>query len=255
LTPSYSAIGATRYGGEWSTLMVPRHPDHTRRAVIYAHGANGDGTQVLDTKTLMGLVSGFGAIALAGYVVLCGDFGGPQTYGNDAELAAMETAWAWLQGSGLCATDKVILTGASMGSLSTHRFAAAHPGSVAGLNLWMPALDVEDLRNRNPLALRDLIDAAWGLPAGSTVAGGGAPVPTRGRPLDRLSAFDVIPTHLWYSTADTVTLPGPVDTYTAGRQNVTKHVTSGVADHGNGVIAPTDWATVLAFLGSIAQGT
>jgi hypothetical protein len=251
--PGYTALFLpNRYSSEWSTLFVPRHPIPTKRAVFYSHGAAGNGAQALGFGNLPNIAKMMGKAALNGFVILSGDFGGPQTYGNDSEVAAMETAWAWLKTTGLCATDKVILTGASMGSLSSHRFAADHPGWVAGMNLWMPAIDPDDLRNRNALGTTDLINTAWSLLAGSTVATGGAPIPTKGQPLQRLADYQAIPTHLWYSTADTVTLSSIIDTYAAGRPNVTKHSTSTSADHGDGVVAGTDFAAVLAFLDSVA---
>lgn len=244
----------TRYvPNEASVLFRPRQPKVSRRAIIYAHGAGGDALQLQDAKTLASLVSVAGQIARDPFVVLSADFGGAQTWGNNTALTALEAAWAWLQGSGLCATDKVILAGASMGSLSAHRFALAHPTWVSGMMLWMPALDIEDIRNRNALGSMDLINTAWGLAAGSTLATGGAQVPTAGRPMDHVSTYDTIPTRIEYSTADTVCTSAACDAYAAARTaNLTRHVSSTTGDHGNAAIAGMDTAACLAFLESVA---
>lgn len=241
------------FNGEVSTLFLPRKTDPARCAVIYAHGANGTGTEPVNFAAhSTGLVLQFARIAQAGYVVLSSDWGGAQTYGNDVELAAMEAGWGWLKASGLCRTDKVILTGGSMGSLSCHRFALDHEAEVAGMNLWIPALDVEQARTNDPIGLRDLINTAWGLPAGSHQGLDGTTVPVRGNPLARAAEANAIPTHLWYSTADTVTPPDAVTRYAAARTGVTTHITSTTAPHGNDAIAGADITTILAFLASIA---
>lgn len=250
----YSAIlqGTGRYGTEKNVLYVPRKPDPTKRAIIYAHGANGDGAQTMDWAGQSSLCKFFGQFAQAGFVILSGDWGGPQTYGNNTELTAMEAGWAWLQASGLCRADKVILSGASMGMLSTSRFAAEHPTWVAGINCWMPAIEIDELRTANALGLRDMINAAWGLPAGSYPGLDGTVVPTPGQPLQRLAAVEPIPTHLWYSTGDTVTKPAAVDAYAAGRANVVKHLDSTTLDHSDASIGAADPNAILAFFQSVA---
>lgn len=245
----YSAVSRVdRYSpSETSVLFLPRMVNAGRRAVLYAHGAGGGGAQALDGVNQQGVTANIAALVEAGFVVLSGDFGGDQTYGNDTQLSAMEAAWSYLQGSGLCASDKVVLTGASMGMLSVHRFAAAHPSSVAGMNGWIPALDVEDLRTRDASGTRSLINTAWGLPAGSYVGGADqTPVPVRGRPMDEsnLSVVSGIPTELWYSSGDTVTLASVVSAYAAARSGVTTHLVSS-ADHGDAVIRSADVTAVV----------
>lgn len=240
---------------ETSALFLPHQIVPTRRAVIYAHGANATGAQALDGTTQSGVTQNIAALVNAGLVVLSGDWGGAQTHGNDTMLAAMEGGWAYLQASGLCATDKVILCATSMGMFSASRFAAAHPTSVAGINAWMPAIDIENLRITNALGLRDLINTAWGLTAGSTsqsVSPPASTVPTRGRPLDNLATVEAIPTHLWYSSADTVALPAGVTAYAAGRANVTTHLCSTTADHGDAVVLAADITTAVHFMRSVA---
>lgn len=253
----YSAsVALGRYSpSELSVLMLPRVLDRSRRPVLYAHGATSDGAQVLDGTVQKGITLNCAAIVNAGFVLLSGDFGGASTFGNDTELTAMEAAWAYLQASGLCASDKVILTGGSMGFLSISRFSAAHPTWVAGMNGWIPAIDIEDVRTRDALAQRANINTAWGLPVGSYVGGGDqTPVPTRGKPLDssNLTAVAGIPTHLWYSSGDTACTSTAVDIYAAGRANVTKHLVSSSLDHTDAAVLAADIATVVGLVQSWA---
>lgn len=246
---------------EISVLLRPRNIVLTRRPVLFAHGAGNDGTQILDGVNQNGITRNMACLARdegnrQGFVVLSGNFGGAITMGNDAELAAMEAAWAWLQASGLCATDKVILAGASMGFMSINRFAAAHPSQVSGMIGWIPAIDIEDMRTRNVLGLRAGTNTAWGLPVGSFIGGvDQTPVPTRGKPLDsgNLAAVAAIPTHLFYSSADTVATSTAVDAYAAGRANVTKHLVSTTLDHSDAAILAADINTTVTFALSVSS--
>jgi hypothetical protein len=240
-----------RYGGnDGSVLLTPRRPNTARRAVIYAHGANGDGRQVLDAVNYPSVVKQNAQIALAGFVVLSGDFGGLDTFGNDACLTALENAWTWLKASGLCATDKVILSGASMGMLSISRFAADHESETAGMNGWIPALDIEYLRTNDTLGLRDTINTAWGLAPGSTEST--VAVPARGNAMSRAGEVTSIPTHLWYSSADVVMPESSYDTYTAAQSSAVLHEVSTTEPHSDTLIGMADIAAIISFYESIA---
>lgn len=217
---------------------------------MFAHGANGQGTD-LTHPSFPNLSQKVFTALQAGFVVLMADFSGPQTYGNDGCLANVETWWSWLQGTGLCATDKFIGCGASMGTLTMHRFAREHPTQVAGLGCFIPYLDIENGRTTDILGLRSLVNTAWGLPAGSYIGGADqTPVPTRGRPLDYASTLSAIPTHLWYSTADPVS--ANINTYASARSGVTLHQTSTSLTHGDPAVG-TDNAGFLDFLKSVER--
>lgn len=243
-----------RYNAELSHLFVPRHPDRNRRAVIYAHGANGDGSQIANYAVQTSLTRFFQKIAAAGFVVLSADWGGPHTYGNDAELLSMEQGWDFLKASGLCADDKVILTGGSMGTLSTHRFAKEHPTWVAGINCWIPFLDVEAGRTGDWLGLREPINTAWGVPAGSFIGGvDQTPLPANAKPLDYAAAMAAIPTHMWYSTADPIS--ANMAAYLAARPAAVGHVTSTSQGHNDAAVAGADIDAIIDFLHSVSAGS
>ncbi len=239
-------------GSELSALYIPRVPDPQRRAVIYAHGANGDGSQTLDTQQQPTITRFFGMIAQAGFVVLSSDWGGPQTHGNNTGLSAMESGWTFLKNSGLCATDKVILSGASMGTLSTHRFAKEHPTEVSGITNWIPFVDIENGRTNDYLALRANINTAWGMPVGSYIGGSDqTPLPTDAKLLSYASALPPIPTHMWYSTGDVISTN--MSTYLAARNgSATGHIVSTSLIHTDAAVAAADIASTIDFFNSVA---
>ena len=244
---------AVRYGSEVSTLVVPRKLDPAKRIVLYAHGAGGDGRDVCDGVNKAAVMAHVNAWADAGLLVLASDFGGPQTFGNDTELTAAETIVSWAFASGMCATDKVVFTGSSMGTFSALRYALAHPTLVAGISTFMAAVDIEDIRTRDAQSARANINTAWGLPVGSYIGGADqTPVPTRGKPLDPANATAVagIPTHFWYSTADTVATSTAIDAYAAARANVTKHIVSTSLGHVDATIAAASTADTTSLLQS-----
>lgn len=235
----------TRYTpNELSLLLLPRQIDPTKRAFIYDHGAGGSAAE-LCWPWLPSIAEVMWDLA-RDHVVLAGNFGGPNTFGNDTEAAAMEGAWlGYLKDSGLCLPDKMVMVGASMGMESMCRFAADHPGEVAGILSLIGAPDVEGLRTANPWgSIRDLINTAWGLPLGSTDATD--PVPLRGRAMDRAAEIAAIPTHLWYSDLDTAATSAMQHAYSAARSNVTEHLMSPGGDHGEAAFTGMDKAEFLS---------
>lgn len=247
----YSSVqGTSAYApAERVTLLRPTRLQPHRRAVLFAHGANGTGADGNSYGTQPTMARHAARLAAMGHVVLAADFGGAQAWGNDAALASCDAAWTWLKGTGWCATDKVLFYGASMGYLTASRFAADRPASVAALVGMIPALEPEDLRTRDAIATREPINTAWGLPAGSFVGGAvQTPVPARGRPLTRTADVAGIPTRLYYSTGDNVTRPQYVVEYAAARgADVVATVTSNV-EHSDPPMAAANVPQLLAFL-------
>jgi alpha-beta hydrolase superfamily lysophospholipase len=229
-------------------LGTPRVIDPAKRCLVFAHGANGQASDMthplfpnLQAKVLTALA--------AGYVVFGADFGGQSPCGNDASLATVESWWTWIKALGICATDSFVGVGSSMGNLTLHRYAHEHPTQVAGLAGFIPFLDIENARTNDLLGLRALANTAWGLPVGSFIGGADqTPVPTRGRPLDYASSL-TMPTALWYSTADVISTN--VAAYAAARTGVTLHVTSSSLTHGDPAIG-SDNAGFLSFVQSVA---
>jgi hypothetical protein len=252
MTGYAASYNSTRVA-EGSVLLLPTTPNVKKRAIIYAHGATAGATQVTDVTNQPTITRLMGLLAQQGYVVFSSDFGGSTSFGDDACATAFTNGWNFLKSSGLCAQDSVIVIGASMGFMSASRFAADNPTLVAGMVGLIPAMDIEDIRNRNVLGLRDPVNTAWGLTAGSSMLGtAGPPVPPRGVLLGRLSAVSAINTRLYYSLGDTAVPPAGVTTYASGRPNVSTVVTSQTADHGEGALTPVQFTDLLSFVQSVA---
>jgi pimeloyl-ACP methyl ester carboxylesterase len=107
-------------------------------------------------------------------------------WGNDAAVADIDTARVFLGTLG-CATDKVLLVGASMGVVDALNYARAHPDRVAAIVGMIPGSDVNDLRDNNRAGTTQAaINTAWGLAGGSTSAT--VPLPARANPTDDANA-------------------------------------------------------------------
>jgi alpha-beta hydrolase superfamily lysophospholipase len=234
------------------TLLLPGTIDPTRRLVMYAHGANGSNIDAINA-TSKGIPAALFALAQAGFVVLSMDFGGSQNYGNATALAATEQAWTDAKATGLCATDKFLADGASMGALTMHRHAKEHPADVAGMTFWIPFVSIEPTRTANTLGVRDLYNTAWGLPAGSYVGGADStPAPLAGNPLLYAASMAAIPTHLWYSTADPIS--SDMAAYLAARgSSAVGHVVSTTDGHTDTTILAADVPSIVAFHQSLER--
>lgn len=210
---------STSYGngrivaGQDDVIFRPRNGPHGKRGVIFLHGQ--------DTSLLV-----WGSPALApgqasvGAVVASLGLAGVALYaegngwGNDATVADIETARTFLGTLG-CATDKVLLVGASMGCVDSFNYIRAHPDRVAGMVGLIPGSDVDDLRDNNRAGTCQAnINTAWGLTPGSTSAT--VPLPARANPTANVNAAAIAGSgahiKLYYSSVDTVVLPATVTT-------------------------------------------
>lgn len=246
---SYSRAADAMFGEPY-TLVVPRVIDTDKRCVFYAHGAAGTNVDAV-SATSKGIPAIMFALAQAGFVVFAADFGGYHTYGNATVLASMEARWAEMKLTGLCATDKFIATGASMGTLSSHSMALENPDEVAGLINWVPLVDPEGTRTRNDLGLRELQNAAWGMPVGSYIGGADqTPLPYAGNPLLFAGDMEEIPTQMFYSTADPIS--SKMTEYLAARgSSAVGHVVSSVLGHSDAAIQAASVPDAVAFAQSI----
>lgn len=236
--------------GEPYTLLLPHFVDPTKRAIIWAHGANGLNTDSLDAHS-KGIPAALFRLAQEGFVVLSCDFSGPFSYGNDAALAAVVARWAELKLTGLCATDKFIGMGASMGTLTMLRYAKEHPTQVSGMNFWIPLVDTEAVRTSNAVGVRATINSSWGMPVGSYIGGADqTPLPANAKPIGYAHTLTDIPTHMWYSTADLVS--ANMATFLAAHgPNAHGHITSTTEGHTDANILLADVDAIIAFAESV----
>jgi hypothetical protein len=233
------------------TVWMPRQPDPSKRMIFYFHGANQAGIDLTAT-TGRAIQSTLEALSQAGHIIISADWGGLQTYGNQAFLDKVEAWWTWWKATGLCAKDKFIVLGASMGTLSGHRVAKEHPTWVAGMSFWLPFVDVEAGRISNYVGVRDPFNTAWGLPLGSYIGGADqTPAPFNSNPMLYASAMAAIPTHMWYSTADPIS--ANMATYLTSRgSSAVGHITSTIEGHTEANALGADKAFILAFVKSLA---
>jgi pimeloyl-ACP methyl ester carboxylesterase len=87
------------------------------------------------------------ALASVGFVCVA-IFDEGNGWGNDAAVADIDTARLYLGTLG-CATDKVLLVGASMGAVDALNYTRAHPDRVAAVIGLIPGSDVDDIRDNN----------------------------------------------------------------------------------------------------------
>jgi pimeloyl-ACP methyl ester carboxylesterase len=98
----------------------------------------------------------------AGFAVLVPDCAGSATFGSDAAQTALGAAVTWGLAQPGVKTDKVILFGTSMGTLTALNWARANPTKVAGYVGTLPAANMSDIHDNNRSALATVIEAAYG---------------------------------------------------------------------------------------------
>jgi hypothetical protein len=98
-----------------------------------------------------------------GCVVLGADLGGASTWATDTVVGAagrIDTLLSWAGTNLACRTDRVIITGDSMGSLEALNWAWRNHVKVVAIYVRAPIVRFEGFYNANP-ALQGAIDAAW----------------------------------------------------------------------------------------------
>lgn len=165
----------------------PSH--HGRRIIIWCHGAG--------STYNPGPVEKY--IANAVGPMICTDLGGTLTWGNDASLARITDAWTWGKTQFPYArTDKMVLWGGSMGSLTALLYTLNNASTVAACGVALPIVDPEDVRLNNRGGYQSAIEAQYGA---------GTPVPDTKRPIQNTATFPSVPTRMWTSSTDTIGLP------------------------------------------------
>lgn len=200
-------------------LVEPRKSNGV--GVIVCHGAN---STALDWSQLHGAEI-LAALARVGYTCWAGDLGGGQTWGNDTSMTRVTEVKTALVALGC--SSRVILLGASMGHLTALRWAADNPTLARAVVGVMPAVDIEDIRTRDALGSKTLIETAWSITTGT-------PVPARGVPLGRTAELAGIPWRAYYGEQDTVTTATAVRALGAalGRSSDAVQIDNTGLDHG-----------------------
>jgi len=182
--------------------------DGTHRGAILCHGAGGTATSWFDpAKPGSGALR---ALITARHFCYAGDFGG-DNWGNANALADVAAASALLEAGGASAGPKLV-AGGSMGGLVATRYAAQHPEDVAGLALWIPAIDAAAVRALFPASF----NTAWGLAAQDPLPN----VVPDANPVN-LPGQIACPVFLAYASDDPLVSPATAVTFAAALDDVT----------------------------------
>ena len=98
------------------------------------------------------------------YPLMCGEWGGAATWGNDLAISRLVLGRTWLQGGGPFMTakaGKVAVAGGSMGFADVCNYAYAHQADVGCIIGGAPAVNIDSLHTRNPSGAAAGIDAAY----------------------------------------------------------------------------------------------
>jgi dienelactone hydrolase len=223
--------------GQEDVIYRPRNGARGKRGVVLLHGHN-QTVQHFLAPALAGQFKLAEAIAAAGLVCVALHTEG-NGWGSDQVIADIESARTYMGTLG-CATDKVLLVGISMGGGCMFNYARANPTKVAALVGCIPACDFDDLRDndRGAAGVRDAINTAFGLAAGSTSAT--VALPSRANPMSDANAALIAGSgakiKLYYSTVDAVVIPATV-TALATKLGVTPTVVDTTNGHSDNTLA------------------
>lgn len=193
--------------GEAQILIQPRiQPTAPLYPILYTHGA---GARADALGTYGNAAQRTRLVAEAGLTGISADFGGTQTWGNDAAMAAMTAAYNWLQGKPGVKPGKVILCGGSMGGLNALVWAAANRDKVAAVSIYIPVLNPSQIHDQNVQGYATYIDQSYP-PAWNTAARRATKDPlymaTQGK-------YAGLPIQLHYGKSDLICLPENVQPF------------------------------------------
>lgn len=221
---------------DWTVLFPYLYQANGRkRPVIVFTGGPGDDRDFIVTAASGAHVPP--VLATAGWPLYSAEFGGTNLWGNPTTVTRIGQAWTKVKALMDTAVDQFIGIGVSKGATALLNYAKDNPADVAGLALFIPAVDIQDMHTNDRAGSAASIAAAYG---------GGAP-PDSSNPADNTGALDAIPQEIWRSTNDTACVQSVVDSY-ATAVSATVH-SLGAAGHS---AASVSAAEVAAFLAAIA---
>lgn len=223
-----TAVLSKDANNEYQQIWMPieYNRDQTRRAIVWCHGAGSDFT--------LGPIEKY--IASNGFPIIACDLGGTLTWGNDTSLQRITDKWTYMVTNYGVKPDKMILWGASMGSLTAMLYALDHPENVEALGVALPIMDPEDVRSNNRGGYQAAIEAVYGT---------GTAVPDTKRPITR--AASLIPqARIWVSEDDSIGQPSIADAFVSSAPSgrVTR---SSMGAHGHSYLT-LDWQDAIAWL-------
>jgi pimeloyl-ACP methyl ester carboxylesterase len=196
--------------------------------VVYCHGY-GEVSFSPTNSANTGQYPLFNALANQ-FAVASGDFSN-DAWGNSTSVGNVGTTKTWMQSAMGAQSGKVGLVGVSMGALTALNYAKANPSSVACVVCVLPAIDLNDFATNNTGGYGASANAAYGGTYSDGTYGSSS------NPYYYAASFPSIPVHLYYSTADTVSLPTWVTGFISNCASATGTVISTTLNHSEAAVA------------------
>ncbi len=251
-------------GHETDVLMLPAgyRRDGTVRGVVFCHGAGELASTPLAGASLgkakeTDLVEAIASV----YPMVMFDAGVPgagiaasDNWGNPNAVARLGQAISWLQapGSGGGAkAGKVLLIGLSMGHSLAMNYAQANPATVAAIVGILPVVDLDQMRDTEPV-VRASISDAWG--TGPWVRPGTPPLPAGANPAlpADYSHITRIPHRMYYAPDDMIVTAPTVLALKTGLGAAATTVELGDGGHSDQSVGHVPVADLLQFLAANA---
>jgi pimeloyl-ACP methyl ester carboxylesterase len=139
----------------------------TRRGAVSCHGRVATGLQLTDANWMR---SSALAMAAAGWALISPLLASTTNWGNDAAIARVGDAIAYLRSHLGIDSGPVALVATSMGALAALNYARQNPGAVSRIALLLPVVDLAYEHDNNVAGLAAEIEAAYGGAAGYAAA-------------------------------------------------------------------------------------
>lgn len=207
-------------------------PDDARHPLTRPYGTGDPGTGLMQ------------ALADRGIPCLSADWGGINTWGNDASIARAGDGFTYLTttaaGFAQAKSDKVVGAGFSMGAEVLLNWAVRNLSKVAALALGIPATNMDEMHDRGVSAAA--METAYGGSVGYEAA-----LATHD-PINFAASLAGIPIKIWYGNPDTdaVINPTAVEAFAAAVGSSCQLRSMGSIAHNANLIPTVEMADFLA---------
>lgn len=220
-------------------IVTPRWYRTPRHGAVYSHGGNG-------VPSYIGLGSGskhFIQLARDYGIVTAGNLHGSLPWGNATAQSRARASKTYLHSTHNVPTGPVIAIGVSMGTANSLRWAADHPSEVMAVISFLPAFDLDDIRDNDRMSSQDTIDTAWGVTYPD-------PLPAGANPALRQDELIDLPILMFYATNDQFIPTSIVTDWVADMPNASAH-SVGALDHTDAAIAAADSSILASFVSQL----
>jgi pimeloyl-ACP methyl ester carboxylesterase len=227
-------------GGHLALFEKAYKPNNTVTGVVFCHGAGQPETAILGGSTTPNIAAIITAVAaLYPTLAVSANF---DAWGNDASLASMTDAIAYLQGPLGAKAGKILMIGESMGHAMAASYTRANPTKVSGIVGMLPVCDLQDFVTNNRGNLATSVNAAYGGLYSNATYG------STHNPVIYGSSLSAIPIQHWSASDDALVVPSTVAAFASAHGAVETHnaLTNGHTDTTLGLIPISSILTFLA---------